>query len=117
MASSNSNNNGYNGYDDYEKIDICPHSDFNTFYDTKGNVCIGFDSNVPNEGSGHVCIGSEKFTDGSIKLCDVDIRKLVKEVQELKQIVSDRQRMIEALWYAPGMPGYNEGKDDWDKNQ
>lgn len=100
----------------YPNIKIGLNSSNTDFYEQRCCICIGNDSKVPDQGNGHVCIGSDEFRDSSIKICDVDIRKLVKEVQDLKQVIAEQQQMIETLWYAPEMPGYNEGKEDWDKN-
>lgn len=43
------------------------------------------------------------------------ISKLGKEVEELKKIVDEQQKMIDLLWYAPGMPGTFEGKERFNK--
>jgi hypothetical protein len=43
-----------------------------------------------------------------IQLANVDVRALVKRVDELEKIVAEQTELINALWYHPGMPGHTE---------
>jgi hypothetical protein len=40
-------------------------------------------------------------------------KQLIHENQELKKRVEQLERMVNMLWYAPGMPGYEESKNDF----
>lgn len=78
----------------------------------KHQVAMGY--NASPEGDYGIQIGTPDITDNNIFISNLDIRKMDKRIQELEDIVEKQNEMIEALWYAPGMPGYQEGKEMWD---
>jgi hypothetical protein len=41
-------------------------------------------------------------------LADINVRALVKRVDELEKIAAKQADLINALWYHPGMPGHTE---------
>lgn len=77
------------------------------------SIAIGAD--VRTSDAYGIAIGTN--TDqGTIMLNDVNIRNLKKKVDELEEIVKKQSELINALWFAPGMPGYAEGKEMWNKD-
>ena len=40
-------------------------------------------------------------------------KQLMNENQDLRKRVEELERMVNMLWYAPGMPGYEECKNDF----
>lgn len=41
------------------------------------------------------------------------VTSLTQQVDELKAVVNDLKTTLNAVWYAPGMPGYLEARNDW----
>ena len=84
---------------------------------TESGNCIatGYNS-VAKENYEDTQIGCRDFTDNEIWLSNIDIRELVSRVEQLEGIIEKQSDLINKLWYAPGMPGYEEGKDMWDND-
>jgi hypothetical protein len=54
--------------------------------------------------------------DDQIILGDVNIREMKNEIEDLKDIVKEQQEMLITLWHHPGMPGYQEAKDQYESD-
>jgi hypothetical protein len=59
-------------------------------------------------------IGSKEDTDNEIWLNNINVREMQARIEYLEKLLAKQSKLIESMWYAPGMPGYQEGKDMWD---
>jgi hypothetical protein len=75
--------------------------------------CIAIGANIKTEKPNEIQIGSRDMTDNDIYLSNVNIREMQSRIEQLEEIVEKQNKLIEAMWYAPGMPGYDEGKQMW----
>ena len=83
---------------------------------TSGTDCISIGCNVSTSGIARIQIGSPKFTENEIWMSNINIRGLQDRIEQLETIIEKQSKLIDTLWYAPGMPGYQEAFDMWDKD-
>jgi hypothetical protein len=76
------------------------------------SIAVGYRSKTSRErqvviGNEHsqITISSSESGRGRVLIGDVDI---VYEISRLQEQIKEQQKLIDALWYAPGMPGYQE---------
>lgn len=81
----------------------------------KGAIAIGHNAHAEN---GAVAIGEGVVAkEGSVVILNVNVTELSEHVTELSErverletIVTEQRKIIQDMWYAPGMPGYMEAK-------
>lgn len=76
--------------------------------------CIAIGQNAIAQNKADIQIGSKEITENQIWINNVNIREMQSRIDQLEEIVEKQNKLIEAMWYAPGMPGYQEGKEMWD---
>lgn len=64
-----------------------------------------------------VAIGSNvSAAKNTVVISNINITELLNRVEKLEETIVKQQETIDALWYHPGMPGYEEAKEKFSKN-
>jgi YadA head domain repeat (2 copies) len=102
--------NYYTNFNRVDEYSVCLNkaSEFNN--------CVAIGLNAISSGKRSIAIGyqANATEDDQIMLGDVNIREMRNEIEDLKAIVKEQQEMLIALWHHPGMPGYQEAKDQYE---
>lgn len=79
------------------------------------SVAIGFNVKTTEEkqvkiGNENSCVVISESNQSKVIIAGIDI---IQELDYLKKTIRKQQKIIDILWYAPGMPGYEEAYNNF----
>lgn len=77
---------------------------------SKNHACINYNDNINENEYGTILVHGNLQVLGKL---EHNNSKLENKILELEKSVKFQTELIEALWYAPGMPGYLGAKKDY----
>lgn len=85
------------------------------------NVVIGYaiGHNAQAHGVHNIAIGTTAWVDEKQKRIEVLEKsniELFERIGALEDCIQKQQQMIQDMWYAPGMPGYDEAKTKFNED-